>query len=213
MKNNLGSIRMIIESLMEQGSKDQTVDEQYMKYIKLIYDQILASIAIPERLLKLAHNNVELQEAFDVRPSIDEVFSLLDYEAKRNGVTMKRDFSNVENIVMGNVADFKMIILNLAQNAIKAMPSGGELCVMTSKDRNYVMIKLQDTGIGISKEKIGHIFEPFYSEGQSHRLHGTGLGLAIVKALVDKYKGHISVSSIVGKGTIFEIKLPRARKA
>ena len=209
MKNNLGSVRMILEALLE---KSETIDKQeYNKYIKLIYDQIIASVAIPERLLKLARNNVELKEVFDVRSAISEVMSLLDYEAKRNGVTIVQNFASTENNIDGNPADFKMIILNLAQNAIKAMPSGGELKIETDKDRNNVFVDIKDTGVGISPEKIKHIFEPFYSEGQSSRLHGTGLGLAIVKALVDKYKGSISVSSIEGKGTSFEIKFPKAR--
>ena len=105
-----------------------------------------------------------------------------------------------------------MIILNLAQNAIKAMPSGGELKITTDKDRNDVIVKVKDTGIGIEKDKLQHIFEPFYSEGQNSRLQGTGLGLAIVKSLVEKYKGSISVSSILKQGTIFELKFPKAKR-
>ena len=105
-----------------------------------------------------------------------------------------------------------MILLNLAQNAIKAMPSGGELIFTTDKDRNYVIIQVKDTGVGIEEEKINHIFEPFYSEGNLNRLKGTGLGLAIVKSLVDKYKGTISVSSIIKEGTTFTLKFPRVKK-
>jgi len=212
IKNNLGSVRMILEALQEQ-SANKTIDKKkYDEYIKLIYNQILASIDVPERLLKLARNNIETQEIFDVRSSIAEVLSLLDYEAKRNGVLIEEDFSSTENEIVGNISDFKMIVLNLAQNAIKAMPSGGKLSVSTRKDRNYVIINIDDSGIGIEPEKVRHIFEPFYSEGQTNRLHGTGLGLAIVKALVDKYKGLISVSSVVGQGSSFEIKFPRIKK-
>ncbi len=212
IKNNLGSIRMIIENLMEQSDKILENRQEYDKYIKLIYDQILSTIGIPERLLKLARNNPEAQEIFDVRTSIEEVVSLLDYEAKRNGTTVLCQFANTENNILGNQADFKMIILNLAQNAIKAMPSGGELKITTDKDRNDVIVKVKDTGIGIEKDKLQHIFEPFYSEGQNSRLQGTGLGLAIVKSLVEKYKGSISVSSILKQGTIFELKFPKAKR-
>ena len=207
MKNNLGSMRMIIESMLENDK-----DENQNKYLHLIYDQLLASIAIPERLLKLARHNYEAPEEFEVQDSIDEVISLLDYEAKRNGVAVKRDFVKGDCRIMGNAADFKMIILNLAQNAIKAMPSGGDLTFKTGKDRNYAMIDIQDTGIGIEKSKINHIFEPFYSDGQQNRQSGTGLGLAIVKSLVDKYKGQIFVESNVHEGTTFTIKFPRIKK-
>jgi len=102
--------------------------------------------------------------------------------------------------------------LNIAQNALKAMPSGGELTIEVTKDRNNVIIEIKDTGTGIEKEKISHIFEPFYSDGKTNRLHGTGLGLAIVKSLVNKAKGTISVSSEVGKGTSFLIKFPKNKR-
>lgn len=206
MKNNLGSMRMIIESMLE---KPENKDN---KYLQLIYDQLVASVAIPERLLKLARNNAETPEVFDVKNAIEEVVSLLDYEAKRNGVSVRCDFANTDANIMGNQSDFKMILLNLAQNAIKAMPSGGELTFTTDKDRNYTIVEVKDTGVGIDEEKINHIFEPFYSGGQSNRLSGTGLGLAIVKSLVDKYKGIISVSSVLNEGTTFSLKLPRAKK-
>lgn len=205
MKNNLGSMRMILESMLEQP---QNADN---KYLRLVYDQLVASVAIPERLLKLARNNMEAPEAFKADAAIGEVISLLDYESKRNGVEIECNFANGLEVI-GNEADFKMIILNLAQNAIKAMPSGGKLLFATNKDRNYVTIEIKDTGVGIEKEKINHIFEPFYSEGSHNRLSGTGLGLAIVKALVDKYKGEISVSSTVNVGTNFMLKFPRAKK-
>ena len=206
MKNNLGSMRMIMESML---SMPENADN---KYLRLVYDQLIESIAIPERLLNLARNNAETPEIFEVKTSIKEVVSLLDYEAKRNGVEVKCEFTNVETSITGNPSDFKMIVLNLAQNAIKAMPSGGELTFMTSKDRNYVIVQIKDTGVGIEEEKIKHIFEPFYSDGHRNRLSGTGLGLAIVKALVDKYKGLISVSSTLNEGTVFTIKFLRSKK-
>ena len=125
---------------------------------------------------------------------------------------MTKNFGHNENNIIGNEADFQMIILNLAKNALKAMPSGGELTISANKDRNNVIIEIKDTGIGIQREKLGHIFEPFYSDGKSARNKGTGLGLAIVKSLIDKHKGTISVSSEVNKGTSFIIKFPKSRK-
>ena len=112
-----------------------------------------------------------------------------------------------ENLTFnGNEADFKMIILNLAQNAIKAMPDGGELILTTSNNRKNIKISIKDTGIGITPEKIKHIFEPFYSANDNVR--SSGLGLAIVSDLIEKMHGRISVKSKVGKGTEFIISIP-----
>ena len=212
MKNNLGSVRMILEGLLSSNYTNMANDNTEKKYLNMIYNQIIASIKLPERLLKLARNSSDEKEIFNVNNNIDEVLSLLDYEAKHNGIIVTKNFGHNENNIIGNEADFQMIILNLAKNALKAMPSGGELTISANKDRNNVIIEIKDTGIGIQREKLGHIFEPFYSDGKSSRNKGTGLGLAIVKSLIDKHKGTISVSSEVNKGTSFIIKFPKSRK-
>ena len=180
--------------------------------IESIRDLSDASINIPERLLKLAHYSGEEQEVFDVKESINEVLSLLDYEAKRNGIEVERNYCNSATCILGSEADFEMIILNLSQNALKAMPSGGKLELEVKKDKNTVIIEVKDSGIGIAEDKIDHIFEPFYSDGRSSRHQGTGLGLAIVKSLVEKFKGSIAVKSEVNKGTTFTIKFPKSQR-
>ena len=210
MKNNLGSIRMILENLTELSAQKKLSQSEAEHYLRLVYEQVVLSAAIPERLLKLARYNVQTDETFEVCEAIGEVLSLLDYELKRNGITVYRE-KKQKYTISANEADFKMIILNIAQNAIKAMPSGGNLSFDVSQNLRYVIIKIQDTGIGIKPAKIKRIFEPFYSEGQSNRAGGTGLGLAIVKSLVDKYQGKISVSSKAGKGTTFTIKFKNKR--
>jgi signal transduction histidine kinase/HAMP domain-containing protein len=209
MKNNLGAVRMILEGLLDKRKLSKA---EQTNYLQMVYKQIIASIRMPERLLRLARNNSEETEVIDVNADIAEVVSLLDYEAKRNGVLINLHAPSDGLLISGNAADFQMIILNLAQNAFKAMPTGGQFDITVSKNRNHVIVELKDTGIGIEQEKISHIFEPFYSDGR-HSLHkGTGLGLAIVKSLVEKFKGQIEVSSILQQGTVFEIKFPRLKR-
>lgn len=212
MKNNLGSVRMILEGLLDTYYKNIPDDREDKKYLLMVYNQIVNSVEMPERLLKLAKNNGNEHSTFDADTNISEIVSLLDYEAKRNGVVVRQQNARGRNIIVGNEADFKMIILNLAQNALKAMPSGGELSIRTSKNQNYILIEISDTGIGISPEKLCHIFEPFYSDGRSSRHQGTGLGLAIVKSLVEKFQGMISVDSVLNRGTTFMIKFPKTRR-
>ena len=99
-----------------------------------------------------------------------------------------------------------MIILNLTQNAIKAMPNGGMLTIETQRNAHSIYINIEDTGIGISSEKLKHIFEPFYSANNNAK--SSGLGLAIVSSLIEKMKAKIYVKSTEGKGTKFIIKIP-----
>lgn len=212
MKNNLGAVRMILEGLLSGPYKNISDEDEIKKYLQMIYNQIIASINTPERLLKLARNNDKEKDTFDINPSISEILSLLDYEAKRNGISVTQHSHHSKNLIIGNEADFKMIVLNLAQNALKAMPSGGELMIRTSNDKNFVTMEVIDTGMGISPDKLCHIFEPFYSDGRHSRQQGTGLGLAIVKSLVEKFKGIINVSSKINQGTQFIIKFPKVKR-
>ena len=102
-----------------------------------------------------------------------------------------------------------MMMLNMAQNAFKAMPNGGKLTISLRNTADQKLsIKLLDTGIGIPADKLKRIFEPFYSDGQNSKHAGTGLGLAIVKSIVEKFNGEIKVSSTEHKGTCFSLKIP-----
>lgn len=209
MKNNLGAIRLILEGLLENEYKDIPDDNENKKYLMMIYNQLVETVKIPERLLKLARYSETDVSEIDVGAAIKDMMQMIDYDAKRRGIIMS---INVEpNLSMsGNEADFKMIILNLVQNAIKAMPDGGELRVSAEKSSRNIVINIRDSGVGIEEEKIKHIFEPFYSANE--QVKSSGLGLAIVRSLVEKARGTISVKSKVGRGTRFTIRIPQNLK-
>ena len=99
--------------------------------------------------------------------------------------------------------------LNLFVNAVQAMPDGGTLFVDSSQasegQKKNVVVRITDTGIGISEEKLEMIFTPFYT----NKNRGTGLGLAIVKNIIEEHNGTIDVESESGKGATFIITLPQ----
>ena len=112
-------------------------------------------------------------------------------------------------------ADHDMIyqaVLNLAGNAIKYTPSGGQVTISTSVDerRNVVNCEVSDTGVGISSEDLPHIFDKFYrARGHTKLAKGTGLGLALTKQIVESvHNGKLYVTSEAGKGSTFTIELP-----
>ena len=205
MKNNLGAIRMIFEGILSNYYANVPDADDQKKYLQMAYNQLVETIKTPERLLRLAQYSDNENVEIDVSDAINDMLLMIDYDAKRYGIAIKTQLT--ENLTFnGNEADFKMIILNLAQNAIKAMPNGGELILTTSNNRKNIKISIKDTGIGITPEKIKHIFEPFYSANDNVR--SSGLGLAIVSDLIEKMHGRISVKSKVGKGTEFTITIP-----
>ena len=211
MKNHLGSIRMILEGLI---NKYHTQESDEKSYLELIHKQLIECILVPERLLKLAQFTPNEQEPYSINEGIQDIISILDYETKNNGITIKFKNTRKKLTALGNASDFKMVILNLMQNAIKAMPQGGEIAIHLAEDKaqNQAQIAISDTGIGIEKDKLSHIFEPFYSQGHATQHTGTGLGLAIVKSIIEKQNGTISVTSTPGVGTCFTIKIPLQNK-
>lgn len=102
----------------------------------------------------------------------------------------------------------RYILTNLIANAIKYTPDGGEINVSVAKSYGQAVIRVQDQGIGIPKEDLKHLFEPFFRGSNVGAIHGTGLGLKIVKDYVELHGGSITCDSIEGQGSTFTLSLP-----
>ena len=209
MKNNLGAIRLIMEGILNNDYENTMSTEEKRKYLQMAYNQLIETVKTPERLLKLAQYSENETDNIEVSTAVKDMMQMIDYDAKRKGINIVTDIEPNLSFI-GNESDFKMIILNLAQNAIKAMPDGGELRISGEKSGRMVVLNVKDTGIGIEEDKIKHIFEPFYSANSYSK--SSGLGLAIVSSLIEKAKGSIYVKSKIGKGTRFTVRLPVGNK-
>jgi two-component system sensor histidine kinase HydH len=98
----------------------------------------------------------------------------------------------------------RQALLNVTMNAVQAMKQGGKLTVRARRDGDAAQVEISDTGTGIPQEIRQRVFEPFFTTKAS----GTGLGLAVVKRIVEEHRGKISLSSEMGAGTTFSIRLP-----
>ena len=208
MKNNLGAIRLIFEGILDNYYKDVSDDNEVKIYLQKAYKQLVETVKTPERLLRLAQFSDEENSKIDIAHAIKDMILMVDYDAKRRGIAINTEFQP-EQFIYGNEADFKMIILNLTQNAVKAMPDGGSLNIRSQNIKNKVVISISDTGIGIGEEQLKHIFEPFYSANKKAK--SSGLGLAIVNSLIERFKGRIKVKSKIGRGTTFELIFPQSK--
>jgi signal transduction histidine kinase len=126
--------------------------------------------------------------------------------------TRKIELHN-ENLYSGEVEididKITRVILNIAGNSADAMPNGGKFFVRSHSRDDFLLIELEDTGIGMPEEIKKRIFEPFVTYGKPH---GTGLGMAIAKKIIADHNGAIEISSEIGKGTKMVLKLPISQK-
>lgn len=207
--NPLASVRIALHAMfrtIEAGTGD---GKEIFEYLKLVDGEVDRCIEITERLLKLGMSPTGKAQLVEINPAVEETLSLLTWEAKDANVKIIADYSAEGIRAMASDSELRMVALNLAQNAIHAMPGGGELRIRTLREDGKVKIVFADTGVGISPKDAEHVFEPFFSHRADGK-KGTGLGLSICRSIVLNHGGHISFESQPGKGSIFIVSLPDA---
>jgi PAS domain S-box-containing protein len=161
-----------------------------------------------QRLLSFAQAREQSMIAVAVQELLSDALRLLEPRLKHDAITVIVEVPSDLPPICGRAEQLEQVFLNVLVNGWHAMPGGGTLTIAacTTTDQQ-VRLCFRDTGIGMSAEVLGRVFEPFYStKGE----RGTGLGLAICKQILDHHQGTIQLESTPGLGTTVTIKLPQA---
>jgi signal transduction histidine kinase len=219
--------------MLESGAAGALSDGQaeFLKTIRGKADQLLGLISSLLDLGRLEAKSLELHhEAVDARALLSDVGSTIVPNANRRNVVVDINVADGTAKIWGDPVRLQQIVLNLADNALKFTHEGGEVVLgaepgeldtggpaglgaaLFAASRPAVVLTVRDTGMGIPQENLSRIFDAFYQiDAGTTRSHGgAGLGLSIVKQLVDGHDGTIDVTSALGEGTIFTVKLPAA---
>jgi len=187
-------------------------DKKRIEYARSITDSSRRLADMMTNILKL--NKLENQQIFPnaERYNLGEQLceALLQYESvwEREEIEIETNIAE-EVFVQADRELLSLVWNNLLSNAFKFTPRGGTVSLTLTTTERYAIIKVQDTGCGMSPETGAHIFEKFYQGDTSHSTRGNGLGLALVKRVVDIVHGEISVESALGEGTTFTVKIRR----
>jgi two-component system, NtrC family, sensor histidine kinase HydH len=176
--------------------------------LHLVRDEIRRLDHILEDFLQFARPREFAPRPVAVAQVLNKVFDLLEGEAARRGVVVRRSLGEVPPVA-GDEERLRQVVMNLALNAIDVLPRGGLLevsCQVEEPDGGEVAIYVDDSGPGIPENVRNRIFEPFFTTKAS----GSGLGLSIVHAIVAQHGGTISVEEAPAGGTRFALRLPRA---
>jgi two-component system, NtrC family, sensor kinase len=189
-------------------SKGSNIDrEKFLGLIHAIVDSVNRCKAITQRLLGFARRMDVRHEEIDLNDTIKEVIEFLEKEILYRNIRLETDLKEDLPRVVSDKGQLQQVFLNIINNAIDAVADGGRIVVSTKVRRSgKVRVSIKDNGEGIPKDKIAHIFEPFYTTKEKGK--GTGLGLSISYGIIDRLGGSINVESEVGVGTVFHVDLP-----
>lgn len=187
-------------------------DEKRIEYAKGVTDASKCMADMMTNILKL--NRLENQQIFPQRTQYDLgeqlCECLLQYENVWEQAEIEIETDIAEDVQIDADAELLGLVWNnLLSNAFKFTENGGTVLVSLATEGDYAVVKVKDTGCGMSAEVGRHIFEKFYQGDTSHSSQGNGLGLALVKRVIDIMQGEISVKSAVGVGTEFTVKINR----
>jgi signal transduction histidine kinase len=171
-----------------------------------IVQSCLRAREIVRGLLIFGGSAPEKTEDCELGQIVREGIRFLEPRCRRESIALSLDLAPDVPLVRGDPAQLTQVLVNLVVNAVQAMPTGGTFTVRTRADGNAALLIVQDTGVGMSAETMGRIFVPFFTTKGTGR--GTGLGLAVVHGIVTSMRGTIGVTSDVGKGSRFEVRLP-----
>lgn len=186
--------------------------EKRIEYAKGVTDASRRMADMMTNILKL--NRLENQqifpkmEVFDLGEQLCEC--LLHYESVWEKANIEIETDIAEDVKVKADAELLSLVWNnLFSNAFKFTEAGGTVSVSLAATSHHAIVKVRDTGCGMTPEIGAHIFEKFYQGDTSHSTQGNGLGLALVKRVVDIMQGEINVESTVGKGTTFTVKIEK----
>ena len=205
----------VIQNYGTMLQQPNLTEEKRMEYARAITDASRRLANLITNILKL--NKLENQQiypsvkTYDLWEQLCEC--LLSFEGACEAKYLEIHADVEEDILVDNDAELLALVWNnLFSNAIKFTEPHGKVSLSLKAEDGYAVVQVSDTGCGIPPEIGKHIFEKFYQGDTSHATQGNGLGLALVKRVIEIIGGDISVSSEVGKGSIFTVKLEKKQE-
>lgn len=186
--------------------------EQRVKYANIILYNSKRLSSLAKNMLQLTlldREEIELEISnYSLVNQMNRVISTQENQATEKNIEIVFETPKKDIFIDGDEQRLEQVWTNIISNAIKYTNEGGLITITMKKSSKDIEVSIEDTGIGMSKEVVSHIFERFYREDKARNVEGNGLGLAIVKSIVDLHHGKIDILSQVDVGTNFIVKLP-----
>src|SRR5436309_1108286 len=175
----------LCDAIVREVDRLAAVTEEYLRYARLPKPQLIRA---------------------DLNEAVRDLLDFVRPELTSAGISLEQRLAPELPEVVADVGQIRQLLLNLIRNAREAMAGGGAVLVGTRFAEGDVFVEVRDSGPGIPPERLARIFDPFFTTKE----RGTGLGLALAQEIAQEHSGQLTASSIVGQGTIFTLRLPRA---
>ena len=211
LRSPITSLLALVETL-ENGALDDR--DTAVDFIGRIHDEANRMGAIVGELLELSRlesGQAPLRLApLNLNVMVPDIIGEFRLRAERSGIELDTSLPDRLPQALADETTFRRALVNLVDNALKFTPVGGQVHMSVAEDEDTIRVEVRDTGEGIPREHLPHIFERFYKVDRSRQDKGTGLGLAIVKHTVEAHGGCVHAESEEGEGSVFSVSVPRA---
>jgi signal transduction histidine kinase len=208
LKTPLASIKLLSDSILQNDMDIPTIKE----FVGDIGDEADRLNRMTQKMLDLTRgedDQNDIREIIYMAPTVERVVRMLSTQAENSGIQIELDLTNDAPILIRE-DDLYRITFNLVENGIKYNRSNGTLTISLSRNEEFGILTVADTGTGIPEDSLPHIFERFYrvDKARSRASGGSGLGLSIVRNMVLRNQGQIHVESTFGLGATFTVEFP-----
>ncbi len=209
LRGPLAAVKVLVESLASGALKEKKRSKDFLKRIDGEVDRMTAMVNELMRLSRLESDQAGLQlEPLDLGPFLAALQEEHQARTAKRGIALDLDVPDRLARVRGDEDKLRQVFDNLLSNAVKFTPADGRIALSAQQENGVVRLRVADSGVGIPRKHLPHIFERFYKVDRSRHSEGFGLGLAIVKHIVQAHGGRIHAESVEGQGTTFTVSLP-----
>jgi two-component system NtrC family sensor kinase len=180
--------------------------EQIEKDIKKIEAASIHAREVVKKLMLFARQSPQQKEIADINRIVEEGLYFFEARCAKSGIALKKELTRNLPEILADENQLQQVLVNLVVNAIQAIPGKGTITITTGEYVNGVFLAVQDNGVGMPDDVRDKIFLPFFTTKDVSE--GTGLGLAVVHGIVASHGGEIIVSSKLGEGSRFEVRIP-----
>jgi len=180
------------------------LSERSLEKLKIVSEETERLEGMLTNILKFTRPSKTMVEDVDLNPLAENTVELTRIGYEKAGFRFRTEHDPALPLVQGNAALFTQALMNLLQNAIEAMPSGGEIVIATGLAGDMAYLSVKDTGVGMSKKDIERAFSPFYTT----KPRGLGLGLSLIKKAMEEIGGRVDLVSVEGAGTTVTLFVP-----